>query len=155
MTSFDFSPLFNTAIGFDRLAKLLEAATSGREAASSYPPYNIEKLDEDRYRITMAVAGFSERNIDVTVRDNLLVVTGTADAADEGKEYLHRGIAGRSFERRFALADYVQVTDASLADGLLHIDLVREVPDAQKPRRIEIAVPGEGPDRPTIEGKAA
>jgi molecular chaperone IbpA len=136
MNAFDFSPLFRTAIGFDRLADALESAH--RADAGGYPPYNIELTGEDRYRITMAVAGFSADEIDIETRDNLLRVSGrkSGDVAD--RKYLHRGIANRDFERSYQLADYVRVQGADLKDGLLHIDLMREVPDAMKPRRIEI-----------------
>jgi molecular chaperone IbpA len=136
MNAFDFSPLFRTAIGFDRLTEALESAH--RADAGGYPPYNIELTGEDRYRITMAVAGFSADEIDIETRDNLLRVSGkkSGDVAD--RKYLHRGIANRDFERSYQLADYVRVQGADLKDGLLHIDLMREVPDAMKPRRIEI-----------------
>jgi molecular chaperone IbpA len=136
MNAFDFSPLFRTAIGFDRLADALESAH--RADAGGYPPYNIELTGEDRYRITMAVAGFSADEIDIETRDNLLRVSGrkSGDVAD--RRYLHRGIANRDFERSYQLADYVRVQGADLKDGLLHIDLMREVPEAMKPRRIEI-----------------
>jgi len=136
MNAFDFSPLFRTAIGFDRLADALESAH--RADAGGYPPYNIELTGEDRYRITMAVAGFSAEEIDIETKENHLRVSGkkTGDVAD--RKFLHRGIANRDFERSYQLADYVRVQGAELRDGLLHIDLMREVPDAMKPRRIEI-----------------
>ena len=142
MRSYDLSPLFRSTIGFDRWADLFEAANRVNPSASTFPPYNIEKRSDDAYRITMAVAGYGESDIDVTVQENLLVVSGKLeDGKDTGKHasgYLHRGIAGRAFERRFNLAEHVNVIDASLANGLLVIDLVREIPEAMKPRRIEI-----------------
>ena len=132
----DFTPLFRTAIGFDRLANTLE--TAYRADAGGYPPYNIEVQGEDHYRITMAVAGFTDRELDVEVKENVLRVSGAKRDDDQDRHYLHRGIANRSFERSFQLADYVRVSGAEMKDGLLHIDLVREIPEAMKPRRIEI-----------------
>lgn len=136
MTTFDFTPLFRTAIGFDRLARSLE--TAQRAEAGGYPPYNIEVCAEDQYRITMAVAGFTEEDLEIEVKENVLRVAGVRH--DDGKEhqYLHRGIANRSFERTFQLADHVRVEGAALKNGLLHIELAREIPEAMKPRRIEI-----------------
>lgn len=145
----DFSPLFRTAVGFDHLASMLEEAS--RHEANGYPPYNIELSGEDRYRITMAVAGFGESDLEIEVKENLLRVAGKkADDAAERK-FLHRGIANRAFERRFQLADHVRVDGAHLKDGLLHVDLVREIPEAMKPRKIEI---GSSEPTPAIEGKA-
>ncbi|MGB8273853.1 MAG: Hsp20 family protein [Alphaproteobacteria bacterium] len=155
MTNLDLSPLFHATVGFDRLAKLLDAAMSGRDSSAAFPPYNIEKLGDDTFRITMAVAGFTGKDVEATVQDNMLVVAGTAPRNDEGRELIHRGIAGRSFERRFVLADFVRVSGAALADGLLHIDLVREVPEAAKPQRIEIKTGGPKSGARTVEGKAA
>ena len=138
MTTFDFSPLYRTSVGFDRLASLMSSATR-QDQGNSYPPYNICVTSEDHYRITMAVAGFSEDEIDITSEQNRLLVTGNrADETEEQGEYLHRGIATRSFERRFNLADHVRVVGASLENGLLHIDLEREIPEAMKPRSIKI-----------------
>ena len=138
MTTFDFSPLYRTSVGFDRLASLMSSATR-QDQGNSYPPYNIRVTSEDHYRITMAVAGFSEDEIDITSEHNRLLVTGNrADEPEEQGEYLHRGIATRSFERRFNLADHVKVIAASLENGLLHIDLEREIPEAMKPRTIKI-----------------
>ena len=138
MTTFDFSPLYRTSVGFDRLASLMSSATR-QDQGNSYPPYNIRITSEDHYRITMAVAGFSEDEISITSEQNRLLVTGnSADETEEQGEYLHRGIATRSFERRFNLADHVRVMGASLENGLLHIDLEREIPEAMKPRTIEI-----------------
>ncbi|MGD2084363.1 MAG: Hsp20 family protein [Chromatiales bacterium] len=136
MTAFDFSPLFRSFIGFDRLADSLEAAY--RSESGGYPPYNIERTGEDRYRISMAVAGFGNDQLDVEVKENILTVRGNKPEEREDSDYLYRGIANRSFERRFQLADYVVVEGAGLRDGLLHIELKREVPEAVKPRRIEI-----------------
>ncbi len=139
MRSFDLSPLFRSSVGFDRLDKLFDSAF--REAARdvSYPPYNIAKTGADSYRITMAVAGFGEADLDIVVHDNMLSVKGQQkDAATKEIEYLHRGIAQRAFRRQFDLADFVKVTGASLEHGLLRIELEREIPEAMKPRRIEI-----------------
>ncbi len=139
MTTFDFTPLYRNSIGFDRLASLLSSAQRV-EQGGGYPPYNILAEDENRYRITMAVAGFGEDDLEITSEQNTLTVTGKrADGeGDEDGRYLHRGIANRAFERRFNLADHVKVTGASLVNGLLHIDLEREIPEAMKPRKIEI-----------------
>ena len=137
MTTFDFAPLFRTAIGFDRLARLMDTATSAPDA-SSYPPYNIEKTGEDAYRLTMAVAGFRPEELDLVVKDNTLVVSGRVAGEGEKTEVLYRGIAGRAFERRFVLADHIVVDGADLRNGLLHVGLKRVVPEALKPRRIAI-----------------
>jgi molecular chaperone IbpA len=139
MTTFDFSPLYRTSIGFDRLASLMSAATR-QDQGNSYPPYNIVATGEDHYRITMAVAGFAEDELDITTERSRLLVTGQRNEEQEGQgdEYLYRGIATRSFERRFNLADHVKVVSASLENGLLHIDLEREIPEAMKPRTIKI-----------------
>ncbi len=136
MTTIDFSPLFRSMIGFDRLASSLESAY--RAEPGGYPPYNIEVTGDDRYRITMAVAGFAEGDLDLQVKENILTVSATKKEEDEATQYLYRGIATRSFERQFQLADYVRVADARMKDGLLHVDLVREIPEAVKPRKIEI-----------------
>ena len=138
MERFDFSPLFRSTIGFDRLTRMVDAASRVDSSALSYPPYNIEKTGEDAYRLTMAVAGFSQDEVDVTVHENSLLVTGKAKKEEEEGRYLHRGIARRAFERRFSLADHIKVVGASLDNGMLHVDLVREVPEAAKPRTIEI-----------------
>ena len=138
MTTFDFSPLYRTSVGFDRLATLMSSATR-QDQGNSYPPYNIRTMGEDNYQITMAVAGFSEDDIEITTEHNRLLVTGNrSDETEEQGEYLHRGIATRSFERRFNLADHVRVIGANLENGLLHIDLERELPEAMKPRTIKI-----------------
>ncbi len=137
MSGLDFAPLFRTAIGFDRLARLVDTAASAAEAPS-YPPYNIEKTGEDSYRLTMAVAGFSADNLDLVVKDNTLVIAGRVKEDGQKPELLYRGIAGRAFERRFVLADHIVVEGADLQNGLLHVGLRRVVPEALKPRRIEI-----------------
>src|SRR5690349_20083412 len=148
MDRFDFSPLFRSSIGFDRLARMVDAATRVDNAAQSYPPYNIEKTGDDSYRLTMAVAGFAQNELDITVHENTLFVSGKAQTEEERGRYLHRGIARRAFERRFSLADHIKVAGASLDNGLLHVDLVREVAEAMKPRQIKIA--GGEPTRPQI-----
>ena len=153
MDRFDFAPLFRSTIGFDRLTRLVDAATRVDSASLAYPPYNIEKTGEDAYRLTMAVAGFARDELDITVHENTLIVTGKAQKEDENGRYLLRGIARRAFERRFSLADHIKVNGASLDYGLLHVDLVREVPEAMKPR--QIAITGSAPTRPQVEQKKA
>ena len=149
MRTIDFSPLYRSVVGFDRLASLLDAAAS--DASAGYPPYNIERTDENAYRIEIAVAGFRPEELNIEVKENLLTVQGRKAANDDPRTFLHRGLAERNFERRFQLADYVVVTDADLADGLLAISLKRELPEALKPRRIEI-----GTGKSTlIEGETA
>lgn len=138
MHAFDFSPLFRSTVGFDRLPSLFDAAERAVGSADSYPPYDIVKSGENAYRITLAVAGFAPEDLDIEVREGVLVVKGSRPANDGKARYLHRGIAGRAFERRFQLAEHVEVRGADLANGLLVIDLVRELPEALKPRRIEI-----------------
>ena len=133
----DFTPLFRTAIGFDRMARLASSAQDTANA-QSYPPYNIERTGDDSYRLTMAVAGFSDDELDLVVRDNTLVITGRVKAEENGGEVLYRGIAGRAFERRFVLADHIVVEGADLRNGLLHVGLKRVVPESLKPRRIVI-----------------
>lgn len=135
MRHFDFSPLHRSTIGFDRLFSMLDSATSD---TPSYPPYNIERTGENAYRITMAVAGFSEADLSVEAKEHVLTIKGEKKDEDEDREILYRGIASRAFERRFQIAEYVRVDGAQLENGLLHIDLVRELPDAMKPRKIEI-----------------
>lgn len=143
MMTYDFAPLLRTAIGFERLARQAEAAARFDEAGA-YPPYNIEAAGDDHYRITLAVAGFAPGELDIETQDSSLTVTGRkAEKDGEATQYLHKGIATRGFTRRFSLADHVRVAGANLADGLLTIDLVREIPEAMKPRRIEIK--GEAP----------
>jgi molecular chaperone IbpA len=155
--TFDYSPLFRSTVGFDRLMRLLEESMQWSEGGNGgYPPYNIEKLAQDQYRVTLAVAGFSERDLAIHVRENALLIEGKRNEPEGETAYLHRGIAGRSFKRQFQLADHVRVTSASLQNGLLVIDLVREVPEAMKPRRIEISskAPEQVPtaESPMIEG---
>ncbi len=151
MRTIDFSPLFRHSVGFDRMQRLLDAAAQ-TEQNNAYPPYNIEQLGENGYQITLAVAGFSDSDIDITLTDRTLVVSGKMNDGDEERTYLHRGIAGRAFERRFELADHIQVKGAKLENGLLHVALERVVPESEKPRKIEIAA-GEGAK--AIEQKAA
>ena len=144
MRQFDFAPFRRSTVGFDRLFDLLEA--SARQAGSeNYPPFNLERISDDRYRITLAVAGFKAEEIDVTAQQNLLLVTGKKREENENNQgsYLHLGIANRSFERRFELADFVRVESADLADGLLTIALVREIPEAMKPKKIAVNTGGE------------
>ncbi len=137
MTTVNFAPLFRTAIGFDRLARLVDTAASSQEA-QTYPPYNIEKTGDDSYRITMAVAGFHPEDLDITVKDNMLFVSGRVANDGQPAEILYRGIAGRAFERRFVLADHMVVDGADVQLGLLHVGLKRVVPEALKPRKIVI-----------------
>lgn len=136
MTTYDLSPLYRTAIGFDRLADMLSNAA--RVDGNGYPPYNIESRGEDEYRISMAVAGFSEADLEIVTEQNTLTVSGSKPESGDEREFLYRGIATRAFERRFQLADHVRVESARLENGLLHIDLKRELPEQMKPRRIEI-----------------
>jgi molecular chaperone IbpA len=151
MRNFDFSPLYRSTIGFDRLAHLMDAAMAGEGAQPAYPPYNIEKTGENDYRITVAVAGFREDELTVESRDQQLVISGRRKEEGEGeRRFLHRGIAERAFERRFQLADHVRPVAARTENGLLHVDLVREVPEALRPRRIEI---GRGESAPAIEAR--
>ena len=147
MRTIDLSPLYRSVVGFDRLADLLDAA--GAETANGYPPYNIERTAENAYRIEIAVAGFRQDDLTIEVKENLLTVQGRKVANDEAKRYLHRGLAERNFERRFQLADYVIVADANLENGLLAISLKRELPEALKPRKIEIST---AKDAALIEG---
>jgi molecular chaperone IbpA len=155
MRSYDLTPLLRSTVGFDRMARVMDSLARMDEQSAGYPPYNIEKLGEDDYRITMAVAGFGEDELEITALDGSLVVRGEAKAKEEqeGSTYLHRGIARRAFERRFDLAEFIKVTGAALENGLLHIELVREVPEARKPRSIEIK--GSKSKAKAIEQKAA
>jgi molecular chaperone IbpA len=149
MRTFDFSPLYRSTVGFDRMASLLDAAAS--DTGNTYPPYNIERTGDSSYRISMAVAGFSEEDISIEAQQNKLTIIGKKQDDDEQVNYLHRGIATRSFQRQFELADYVEVKGAALENGLLHVDLAREIPDAMKPRSIAI---NQAPSsQPSIEGK--
>ncbi|RWR33423.1 Hsp20 family protein [Sinirhodobacter populi] len=159
MRTFDFSPLYRATVGFDRVADLMDRALSADLAQPTYPPYNIEKTAENGYRISIAVAGFGSDELSVDLKDGALIVTGRKTEEVEDKTFLHRGIATRAFERRFALADHMKVTGASHEDGMLNIDLVREVPEALKPRRIEIsggkAVEAQPVETKSVEAKAA
>ena len=136
MRSYDLTPLYRTTVGFDRMFDLLD--TLGKSESNGYPPYNIERVGEDRYRVTLAVAGFSERDLDIELHETTLKIVGAKAESDAPQNFLHQGIAGRSFERRFQLADHVKIEKASLSNGLLNIDLRREIPEAKKPRKIEI-----------------
>lgn len=140
MNAFDFSPLYRSAIGFDRMANTLNNLSRNEAKQPGYPPYNIELTGEDCYRITMAVAGFNQSELNIEVEDNKLTVTGERTNSEKETTYLHQGIAERNFERRFQLADHVKVENASFENGLLHIDLQREIPEAAKPRKIDIGV---------------
>lgn len=146
MRSFDFSPLFRSTVGFDRMFDMLDQVA---DTSQGYPPYNIERTSETNYRITVAVAGFGDKDLNVEVRDGVLSVTGKREDADK-QSYLHHGIAGRAFERRFQLAEHVEVRGAKLENGLLHVDLERVVPEEKKPRRIAI----NAPELKAIEGSA-
>ena len=148
--NFDFTPYRRSAIGFDRLFDVLETA-SRSGAVDNYPPFDIERQGDDAYRITLAVAGFTPDEIDMTAQQNLLIVTGQKADNDDGRTFVHRGIAARNFERKFELADYVQVKGASLEHGLLAIDLVREVPEAMRPRKVAIAGADAGKSAPVLE----
>ncbi|MCP5072003.1 MAG: Hsp20 family protein [Rhodobacteraceae bacterium] len=152
MRNYDFAPLYRSTVGFDRLANMLDRAMSVDVNANGYPPYNIEKAGDDEYRISIAVAGFSDVELSIEMRDGQLVISAKKEPAKDPEEvtYLHRGIAARSFEKRFQLADHVRAVGAETKDGILHVDLLREVPEALKPRRIEIAAGGK-----TIEAKPA
>lgn len=151
MAAFDFSPFFRSTVGFDRIADLLDDAQRATES-DGYPPYNIELSGDNQYRITMAVAGLTEDDLSIVQHQNTLVVSAKARPTPQGTQYLHRGIAGRAFERRFSLADYVKVSNASLANGLLTVELVREVPEAMKPKKI--AVNAGGQPRPIAHREA-
>lgn len=149
MRNFDLAPLYRSSIGFDRIANLLDSLSRSEQAQPSYPPYNIELTGEDHYRITMAVAGFDRDELNIEVNQNNLMVSGKKEDDEKSRTFLHRGIAARNFERRFQLADHVRVLSARIENGLLHIDLVREVPEAIKPRRIEISTA----DQPPVEAQ--
>jgi len=137
MRTYDLTPLYRSTVGFDRVFDLLDSV--GKSETTGYPPYNIERLDENDYRITLAVAGFADDELDVELRENTLTVTGSHSDSDDGRTFLYQGIAGRSFQRRFQLAEHVQVAGATLVNGLLNIELRREIPEAMKPRKISIA----------------
>ncbi len=152
MRTFDFAPLHRATIGFDQIADLMDRALSADGSQQSYPPYNIEKTADDAYRISIAVAGFSEDELSVEVKENALIIAAKKAEQEAERSYMHRGIATRAFERRFTLADHIRVTGASHVDGMLHIELQREVPEALKPRRI--AINGQLPETAEIEAKA-
>ena len=151
MRHIDFAPLYRSTVGFDRLFNLLDSVSGVDQGPTAYPPYNIERTGENEYRITMAVAGFAQDEIQVDVKEQTLSVTGEKKPEQKEREFLHRGIAARTFERRFQLADHVEVKGADLKDGLLHIDLVRNVPERLKPRTIAI---GNGADQKQVEAAA-
>ncbi|MDH3580267.1 MAG: Hsp20 family protein [Hyphomicrobiales bacterium] len=138
MRHLDLTPLYKSTVGFDRLASMFDSMGSLEGDASNYPPYNIERLDENEYRITMAVAGFSEDDLNIEVKENAVTIRGEHSETEKDSKFLHRGIATRAFERRFQLADHVEVSGAKIEHGLLHVDLVREIPEAMKPRTIDI-----------------
>ncbi len=152
MRAIDFTPLYRSTVGFDRLFNLLDSVTGFDESVPAYPPYNIERLGDNEYRITMAVAGFGQDEINVEVKEQTLTVTGAKKAEEKERQFLHRGIAARSFERRFQLADHVEVKGADLKDGLLHLELVRNVPERLKPRTIAI---GSGSATKQVEAHVA
>ncbi len=152
MRTFDLAPLYRATVGFDQIADLMDRVMTNDAPQQSYPPYNIEKTGEQAWRISLAVAGFSDADLTVELRENALLVSGKKAEEDTPRTYLHRGIATRAFERRFHLADHVRVNGASHEDGMLHIDLIREVPEALKPRRIEISK-APAVDTDVIEGK--
>ncbi len=152
MRTFDFAPLYRATVGFDQIADLMDRVLTDTNTGTSYPPYNIEKTADDAWRISVAVAGFSEEDLAVEVRENALIVTANKAQDDDERTYLHRGIATRAFERRFTLADHVRVSGASHQNGMLNIDLTREVPEALKPRRIAIAN-GDTVDTKAVEAK--
>ena len=147
MVNFDFSPLFRSSVGFDHLISRLDSARRIEQRGDSYPPYNIESTGEDAYRITMAVAGFSQSELQVESKENTLTISGTK-SKENTNNFLYHGIAERNFERRFQLADHVKVTSAKQDNGLLHVDLVREIPETKKARSIEI----QAEDKPLLEG---
>ena len=154
MRTFDFAPLYRSTVGFDQIANMMDRVLSNDGATPSYPPYNIEKLDDDAYRISIAVAGFSDSDLSVEVREKALIVSARKADEDEDKTYLHRGIATRAFERRFHLADHVQVTGAAHANGMLHIELERQVPEALKPRQIEISSDVKAIEKDVVDAKS-
>ncbi|PUB10855.1 Hsp20 family protein [Yoonia sediminilitoris] len=153
MRSFDLTPLYRATVGFDQIADLMDRAIASDVGQNTYPPYNIEKIDDDAWRISIAVAGFSENDFAIEVKDRSLHVTARKAEDETERNYLHRGIATRAFERRFHLADHVRVTEASHENGMLHIDLVREVPEALKPRKIAITTAGKR-DANLVEAKS-
>ena len=156
MRSFDLTPLFRSSIGFDRFSNLIDTALRGEDNVPSYPPYNIEKLSDDEYRIVLAVAGFKEPDITLTVQENYLTISASREEKETGEQanYLYKGIATRAFERKFSLADHVKVTNADLEDGLLTVSLKRELPESVKPRMVPINTKS-GKSGAVIEGKKA
>jgi molecular chaperone IbpA len=154
MRPYDFAPLYRSSVGFDQIANMMDRVLSNESASQSYPPYNIEKLTDDSYRISIAVAGFSDVDLNVEVRDKNLIVSARKADEDAERTYLHRGIATRAFERRFHLADHVQVTGAEHLDGMLHIDLERQVPEALKPRRISITSDARAIEKDIVDAKS-
>ena len=154
MRTFDFAPLYRASVGFDQIADMMDRALASDVSAQSYPHYNIEKTADDAYRISIAVAGFSAEDLAIEVKENALVVTARKAPSKDERTYLHRGIATRSFERKFQLADHVRVTGAAHEDGMLHINLVREVPEALKPRRIEITRGNGAIEADVVDAKA-
>ena len=154
MRSFDFAPLYRATVGFDQMADLMDRVLANDVQSQTYPPYNIEKTAEDAYRISIAVAGFADQDLNVEVKEKALVVSARKAEEDEERSYMHRGIATRAFERRFHLADHVKVVGASHENGMLHIDLEREIPEALKPRRIEIANGTKAIEKDVVDAKA-
>ncbi|WP_116598876.1 Hsp20 family protein [Primorskyibacter marinus] len=154
MRSFDLAPLYRATVGFDQIADLMDRVLTNDVSQPSYPPYNIEKTADDTYRISIAVAGFSDADLSVEVKEQALVVSARKADDETAHSYLHRGIATRAFERRFALADHVRVIGASHADGMLHIDLQREIPEALKPRRIEISRQSKAIDKDVVDAQS-
>ena len=154
MRSFDFSPLYRSTVGFDRLANLLETVSQFDPATPAYPPYNIEQLAENDYRISMAVAGFSDKDLSVEVKEGVLTITGKRNGEEPKTRFLYQGIAGRSFERRFQLADHMELRGARLEHGLLHVDIARVIPEEKKARKISISA-GKAPEPKIVEAKVA
>lgn len=154
MRTYDFAPLYRSSVGFDQIANMMDRVLTNDGTTPSYPPYNIEKLDDDAYRISIAVAGFSDSDLSVEVREKALIVSARKADEDEAKTYLHRGIATRAFERRFHLADHVQVIGAAHANGMLHIELERQVPEALKPRQIQISSDLKAIEKDVVDAKS-
>jgi len=155
MRTFDLSPLFRSTVGFDHLTQALDAALQLNEASVSYPPYNIEKVGEDAYRVSIAVAGFAADEIEIVTNEGVLLIRGRAKAEEDKGTYLYRGIASRAFERRFQLADYIRVTGARLENGMLSVEMARQIPEALKPRRIPITPTAANAATPQLTEKAA
>ncbi|VAV87533.1 16 kDa heat shock protein A [hydrothermal vent metagenome] len=155
MQNFDFTPLYRTLVGFDRVAEMIDQAARAEPSSQGYPPYNIEQTGDNTYAIELAVAGFEESDLNMEVREGVLSITGRKETQDEAREFLHRGIAERAFERRFQLADYVIVTSAYLKNGMLQVELTRELPEAMKPKIIAIDTPTPGKAKRIPAGKKA